>query len=308
MQYGFELMNYTIPTDNMAVEELVAEAGYGTDMAERLKQGGLDRIPLNKDSTLDRLINRCVTEIKDQAPELCGIVKGVMLAHSLPFLAPAHIPFIDLCLKNTGFDHGFKIAVSGQPCAVFHQVVQLAMTWLSREEKSGILLIGADQAHSAQERVFFNSAMGDAAVAGIITNVSAGNRIMASVTEAEIIACEGEMSSLDEIEEFRSKNPSLIRHCIESALEKAGITMKQVRYIIPHTPYRTIWDIIATLLRIPREKIMDDYIVGTGHFNSNDSFCHYIRACREKRLNRGDIALLINPGFGGSHGCTIIEV
>lgn len=309
MSYGFEIMDYEIPQNKISIEDLVTEAGYGADMIERLQQGGLRFIPQNIDCTLDKLINKAILKIKNKIPDFEKRIKGVILAHSLPFLAPANIPFFDYCFKNTNLENTPRIAISGQPCSILHQAVQISMSWLSKEENDcGILLIGADQANSPQERIFFNSAMGDAAFVGIISQNANNNLILSSVTETEIIACEGEMSAQKDIQEFRAKNPSLIRHCIESALDEAKIAVNDVRYIITHTPYHSIWDLMASLLRIPREKILDDYIVDTGHLNSNDSFCHYIRACNEKRLCKDDIAVLINPGFGGSRGCTVIRV
>jgi 3-oxoacyl-[acyl-carrier-protein] synthase-3 len=68
-----------------------------------------------------------------------------------------------------------------------------------------------------------------------------------------------------------------------------------------------IWDIVSELLRFPRSKIMTDYIEDTGHLNSNDSFVHYARAVTDSRLRPGDIALLVNPGFGGTRGCTALR-
>ena len=307
MRYGFEIIDCEIPQSMISIEELSIAAGQGLDVAKKLRDNGLGYIPHNTGSTLDKMVNRIV--LRNIGNENRGRIKKVLLAHSLPFLAPANIPFLDLCLHNSGLDDIVKIALSGQPCAILHQVLQLAMKWLSKEtDGSSVLVIGADQAYAPHERIFFNTAMGDAVFLGIVSNRSDRNIILSSVTGTEIVACEGENTSQSAIDVFRANSPPRIRRCIEDALSAARITMGDVRYIVPHTPNRNIWDTMAKLLKIPREKILDDYIIDTGHFNSNDSFCHYIRACNEGRLQKDSIAVLVNPGFGGSCGCTIIKV
>jgi len=67
-----------------------------------------------------------------------------------------------------------------------------------------------------------------------------------------------------------------------------------------------MWDPIAKILRFPREKILTEYMEQTGHLNSNDSYVHYIRAVNEGKIKEGDLALLVNPGFGGTRGSTLI--
>ncbi|WP_371821593.1 3-oxoacyl-[acyl-carrier-protein] synthase III C-terminal domain-containing protein [Catellatospora sp. IY07-71] len=68
-----------------------------------------------------------------------------------------------------------------------------------------------------------------------------------------------------------------------------------------------MWDTVANLLRYPRERIVTDFIRHTGHLSSNDTFVHYHRARMDRRVDDGDLVLLVNPGFGGSQGCTLIR-
>jgi 3-oxoacyl-[acyl-carrier-protein] synthase-3 len=308
MQFGFHAVDYELP-ERISVENLLHEANCDLNLLNTMHNNGLKNIPQNTESTLDKLVNVVVKRVANDVFNEHISVEGVILAHSLPFLSPRNIPFIDMCISGIGIKDAFKIAVSGQPCSIVHQALQMSMTWLSKNDiGSCILLIGADQVYSSNERIYFNTAMGDSAFVGVVTNKPTNNFILSSVSETEIIASEGDVSSPEEIDAFRAKNPSLIRHCIENALCAANITMKDVRYIVPHTPYKSIWDSMAMLLKIPREKILDDYIYDTGHLNSNDTFCHYARACREKRLVKNDIAVLVNPGFGGSRGCTVVRV
>jgi 3-oxoacyl-[acyl-carrier-protein] synthase-3 len=308
MKYGFECLVYDMPDNKVMVENLAKEAGYGDDMLTRLHDNGLRTVPVNQSRPLDYLVNKAVGKLISRIPDLAERTYGIMLAHSLPILAPTCIPFLSLCIKGYKMDNKKRVAITGQPCCILHKAVQTSICWLKDQPLgSGILLIGADQAYSAEERIFFGSAMGDVAVAGFITNNADRNIILSSVSETDIIAYEGEMSPREDIEKFRESNPMFIRHAIESALKEANLTLSEIKYIIPHTPYKMIWDVMSQLLRYPRSSILDKYIEDTGHLNSNDAFCHYVRACDEKLIVPGDTVLLVNPGFGGTRGCTVIK-
>ena len=85
------------------------------------------------------------------------------------------------------------------------------------------------------------------------------------------------------------------------------LDLNDIKYIFPHTPYTQIWDIMAKILDYPRERIWTNYIEETGHLNSNDSFYHYLKAIEQRIVKKDDVVLLLNNGFGGSRGSTILK-
>lgn len=308
MDFGIEELVYEMPPRLVRVDDLAREAGFGEEMIDRLHSGGLKYVPAGGDSPLHKLVRKAVSQLSSAVSDLPLRTRGVIFAHSVPLMAPADVPFLDLCFAGLGIDGAPRVALSGQPCAILHMGVQLASCWLKDlSNGSGILLVGADKAYSAADRIFFGSAMGDVAVAGFITRDTARNQVLASVSQCEVIAYEGENSAPADIARFRKLNPLYIRQAIETCLEKGGVGLVDLSLIVPHTPYTMIWDTMAELLRFPRERILTDYLDETGHLNSNDSFAHYVRAVREGRIQDGDLVLLVNPAFGGTRGCTLIR-
>jgi len=306
--FGFQEMALEMPSKLVDVHQLVRDAGFGDEMLSRLHNGGLHRVPVNDGKPLPDLVRAAINKLFKAMPDLSELTGGILFAHSVPLLSPANISFLSLCLEGYHLDDIPRVAISGQPCAILHMAVQVAGIWLNDcPAEKGILLIGADQAYSVQERIFFGSAMGDVAVAMFVSEKAPCNRVLASVSECEVIATGGEASPPEDIARFRSVNPLYIRHAIETCIKDGEIELDDLSYIVPHTPYTMIWDTIAELLRFPRQKILTDYLSETGHLNSNDSFAHYIRAVREGRILDGEVALLINPGFGGTRGCTLIK-
>lgn len=306
-QFGFEKLVYELP-EGRNVDLLVTEAGYGDEMVSRLHDGGLREVPVSDDGQLSDLVNRVVRKINSTAGNLAERTAGVLFAHSIPVLAPDGISFLDECLEGVGLENTPRVAVSGQPCAILHSAIQLSMSWLACvPDGHGILLIGADQAYHSCDRIFFGSAMGDAAVAGFLSAAARENIVLSSITNTDIIATEGELSPPEQVAAFRAKNPAYIRHAIGLCLDAANVELEDLTFIVPHTPYNMIWDAVSELLRFPREKILTDYLPMTGHLNSNDSLIHYAHAIQDERLRSGELALLVNPAFGGTRGCTLLR-
>jgi 3-oxoacyl-[acyl-carrier-protein] synthase-3 len=199
------------------------------------------------------------------------------------------------------------IPISGQPCSIYHFGVQTALRSIRRNKsKSKEIIIGFDIAVSNRSRFYFGSAMGDCVTIGLIGTDKIKYEIINSLSISNIIASNGENSPKNDITRFRLTNPSLIRTTIDKCLESASLKLSDINWIIPHSPYKKIIDIIVSIVDFPKEKIILDYISITGHLNSNDSFCSFSRSCNGKILHN-DIALLINPGFGGTCGVTILR-
>jgi len=307
MNYGFEEIVYELPKTSVDIKSLVQEAGFDEKMYERLKNGGLKKIPVSEEKNIGLLVNRAISKLIQKTPATTKHVKGIIFAHSIPSFCPQNVSFFGICLEQHGLNDIPRIAISGQPCSILHFAVQTAEYWLRGLPKDeGILLIAGDQAYSADERVFFGSGMGDVAIAGLIKRNTPRNRILACVSNTRIICVQGEASPDEDLALFRQLAPQLTRQTIMECLNKADVTLQDLSYIVPHTPYNAMWDPIAKILRFPREKILTEYMEQTGHLNSNDSYVHYIRAVNEGKIKEGDLALLVNPGFGGTRGSTLI--
>lgn len=311
MIFGFEELCCAVPARRQAIEELVTEAGMAPEAITRLHGGGVREVPVGDGSPLSTLLRRALVDLSECVSDIAARTYAIFFAHSTPTYGVLEDDFFGNCLSGFGLECVPRVAIGGQPCAITHQVVQIAIGRLKQAPVGqGVLFLAGDVAYRADDRLYFGAAMGDAALAGFLTRDKSRQRhqVLASISQTHIFAWEGEYSPPEAIAAFRRLNPSYIRSAIETCLSDADMKLTDIRFIFPHTPYIQIWDTVAPLLRIPREKIFTRYIGDTGHLNSNDSFAHYLRAYREGILSHGDIALLVNPGFGGSRGCTLLEV
>ncbi len=306
---GIEALVCVLPEARKTVQTLVQEAGAGDEYLQRLLANGLLSIPVDDEgSSVATLVTRAIRRLVADVPSVPSRTIAILYGHSLPFYAPEGHAFFETATEGLPFGDVPGIAIGGQPCSVMHSVVRLAAGMVAAAgDDHGVLVIGADKAYRPTERLFFGSAMGDGSVAMFISRRGASDRILSCISDTHIDAFDGERSDADAIAAFRAANPARIRVAIMRCLSEAGLTIDQVKYLVPHTPYGAIWDLVADLLRIDRARILTDYLGETGHLSSNDVFVHYERAVRDGLITAGDLTLLVSPGFGGTRGCTLIR-
>lgn len=222
----------------------------------------------------------------------------ILIAHSLPFIRGN-----ETSIRFVGDVPVFFL--SGLPCAIMHKAVEVAVQLISAKAHQKVLVIGADKAYSDKERVFFGTIMGDGVVALLISEHVKENFILGNKVSTTVYASDGENSAPEDIAEFRLKNAIMMRDAIKSLL--LFNHLKEVDYFVTHTSNRTFWDVMAGLLDYPRDRFLDSNIRNTGHMNSHDSFYHYIYWCKQGVIRTGDVVMLINPGFGGTQGATLIK-
>ncbi|MFI6999339.1 3-oxoacyl-[acyl-carrier-protein] synthase III C-terminal domain-containing protein [Nocardia sp. NPDC050175] len=283
------------------VQALAFDVGLPEAERRKLRDGGLRAVPIAK-SDLASLIREVVERL---AQTDC---RAVVFAHSLELDDTVCGHLVDLLKDAIPSLEQAPLLLSGRPCSVIHLGVELAARLWRRKPDGTVLLLGGDVAENHDARFFFGSAMGDAVVGMMFGGVSVLGDILATSSSWHVVAADGAASSADDIARFRAENPTAIRQTITDALAKADLTWSDLSAIVPHTPYRTIWDMIAQLCQFPRDRILDQGISETGHLNSNDVVVHMIAAIDDGRLSSGDVAALVSQGFGGARGCTLVRV
>lgn len=283
-EFAFELGSHV-----RTVEDIASICPPGE--AEQMRSIGLDQVPTDNERMLWDMMEAAYRRLETK-PDC------ILIAHSLPFI------------QTNGCDRALDPSIptyflSGLPCAIMHRAVETGAQLIRRGTYQNVLVIGADKTYSDQERVFFHTIMGDGVAALLLSERAEANLILSSWISTTIFAPEGENSAPEDIADFRQRNPAMMRAAIEKCLSLAGLA--EVDYFVTHTSNRKFWDGLSALCHVPREKFLDGNIRNTGHMNSHDSFYHYFYWRQQGVIQPGDKVMLINPGFGGSQGCTLLQ-
>lgn len=281
---------YKLGKEVRCVEEIAAECSK--EEIKHMYQIGLNKVPTDNECMLQEMIQDVCKQIT-QKPDC------ILIAHPLPFIREDGQD-MELCWSNVPLYY-----LSGMPCAIMHKAVEVASSFIEKGLYHSVLVIGADKAYSDQERIFFGTIMGDGVIALLLEEGIGTHQILSSYINTTILASDGENSNASDIAAFRRVNVSLMRQAMQKCLEKSSL--KNVDYYITHTSNREFWNSVAALTKIPREIFLDFNIQNTGHMNSHDSFYHYCYYCEKNMILPGQTVMLINPGFGGTQGCTLLR-
>lgn len=287
---GISEYSYVLGRSVRSVEQIAASRTAQEHI--QMRSIGLSQVPTDNERMLSDIIAQAYRKIGKKPDR-------ILIAHSLPFVRADH---------GTAMPCGDDVPtyyLSGTPCAIMHKAVEVGCGMLRSGACSRVLVIGADKAYCDEERLFFGTIMGDGVVAVLLEDCFQTDAILASHISTTVIAPDGENSDPDAIARFRRSNAALVAQCIQKCMKKAGVD--HVDHYVTHTSNRTFWDMVAPLCREPRGKFLDDNICNTGHMNSHDSFYHYLYWCEQGVIQPGETAMLVNPGFGGTQGCTLIR-
>ena len=274
---------------------MVSITEYAYELCERHPVDGFEsiqRVPMDDTRLLSDMICICNKHFTSK-PDI------VYIAHSIPFAKGRVGEKLSKMLDAP------VLWLSGLPCSITHMAIKIATAQIRTNKHQRILVFGADKAYSNRERRFFGTIMGDAVVGMMLEDGEGLHEVVATRLDTVLIASEGENSQVDAIQKYRDTLPFFLRDAYKQCLSESGL--EAVNYIAPHTPNRGVWDVFARLTSFERDSILDENIVQTGHLNSNDSFYHYFTHCENGTILPGQTAMLINPGFGGTRGCTILR-
>lgn len=263
------------------------------ELQQIIKANGLRKVYVENDRTAVSMIQEVFYQFKE-SPDY------IIIAHSLPYLMGKD----KLCANMRKIP---LINMSGTPCCIMHQAVQNAVELIKNKRYRKILIIGADKCYANYERIFFGTAMSDSVVGIMLSDSRENDIICGTKLNTWIIASNGVYSEEDTIKRFRRSNATFIKNIIFECLEENGFALSDLEYVICHTSNQGIWDQVSVLTKIPRSNFLDINITQTGHMNSNDSFYHYMNLKERGIIKQGKLVALVNPGFGGSQGCTLIR-
>lgn len=289
MKVGISQVQHILGLHHAAVTALTVSSELHQVMADN----GLNSVYASNDRHIGEMLKELLSRF-DVKPDY------VIMTHSLPYL----LGRTDVLDQIEGPP---AVNISGIPCCILHKGIQIAVSLVRSGRYKRVLVIGADKCYANHERLFFGTAMSDIVIGLLVEASFANNEILGSVVNTTILAPNGVYSPLEATSSFRMKNPSFVRTAIMDCLKQANIELGELDYIVCHTSNTKIWDQVSSLMKLPRSKFLDINISDTGHMNSNDSFYHYFDYVRKGVIQKGQKVMLVNPGFGGSQGCTLIS-
>jgi 3-oxoacyl-[acyl-carrier-protein] synthase-3 len=297
------------PAARLTVEEVAGTLGL-TEMEVKLfrRFHGLGAVCWDPGTSLTDLLLGAAAALEPLRGQEHRI-RYVLWARAFPTVAPYPAnPLAEVC-RALGLDHALAFAVTQQSCASALLAIDLAGRLLAADagaaaddagaEPLALVLTGEKAFTRDAQLLPGMSLFSEGASACLVSAAGARDRLLAYACSQR-----GEFDAAGGVsgEEFQQQYRPLLAEVIHRALAEAGLTLADLRLILPHNVNLVTWQRMCRLLGFPVDKVLLDNIAGNGHVFCADAFLNHQTACQRGMLHAGDRYLVATVGAG--HGAT----
>lgn len=203
-----------------------------------------------------------------------------------------------------GLTRATAIGVNQQGCASLFSAIRIGRDMLIAEpEIRAVLCVAADRFPPHTHREMTYNVVSDGACAALLRKDWRGNRILACghVTKGALWDA-SEMES-----EIIAAYFPTARSLIRETLDRAGLGIGDIDWIVPHNVSLRSWEILLGLIELPRERLFADNIARVGHTIASDNLLNLRDLLDSGRALEGDRLLLFTFGYGLHWSCMVVE-
>ncbi len=303
-------ISYVFPAGSRSVGELAGEAQL-TSSAETLESFGFGQVHVAEIESPYELALAAARQVLAESavdPETIGLLiyggtPGSMsfasatnaeesakgLCTMSRFKYPATRLQYDLDLPNA-----WTFAVDQLACTTLLAAARLARSLCLTEGIEHALCVSSEffPANAGREAIF--NCTSDAACAVLIERHGARNRIVSATNVTK-----GYYWDVDSLrDEIVASYFPTARHVLLRTIADAGWAPGDVDWIIPHNVSMRSWEILRSLLGLPKARVFTENIVRHGHTLAGDNFINYRDALDGGCIKPGQRIVMFSYGFG----------
>jgi len=199
-------------------------------------------------------------------------------------------------------DRASVVGLTQQACTAMLGAIRLARALLLAEPRQeSILCVTADRfpAGALYEQAY--SLVSDGASACVVSRFPAGYRILAC--HAITI---GALAHASE-DEMAGSHFSFSHRIITETLELAGLSIRELDWIVPQNTTPRVWQILARALGFPLDRVVRETVADVGHVISSDNLVNLAALEASGRVRPGERLLLFMASFGMNWQGLVLE-
>jgi 3-oxoacyl-[acyl-carrier-protein] synthase-3 len=315
---ALEAVSVYLPPERIPVETLAGPLGL-TDMQVKLfrRFHGLREVGRDPDASLYDLLMKAAAGL-DALRGQEHRVRYVLYARTMPVVGPYPAnPLHEVC-RALGLRHALAFTVTHQSCASGLLAIDMAGRLLAADSAGArdgqgsqdgplALILSGEKAFTREAQVFADTTIfGEGASACLVSAFGARDRMLAYASNVR-----GDFDSdtgANDARLQREYRPSLAG-VMRQALDEAGLTLGDIRVLLPHNVNLVTWQRMCLLLKFPRDRVVLDNIPTSGHVFCADVFANYQTACERGLLQPGDryLAAAVGAGGGATFAAMVFE-
>jgi 3-oxoacyl-[acyl-carrier-protein] synthase-3 len=286
------------PETSVPIENLAGPLGL-TDLQVRLfrRFHGLDVVRVDRDRSLRELLRSAVdglTALRGKENRVRYVIHG----RAMPVVVPyPENPLRDVC-RDVGLGHALTFTVTQQSCASGLLAVELAGRLLAADPHRDALalVLTGEKTFTRDARLLpGTSIFSEGAAACLVSATGRRDRLLAYVCHQR-----GEFDTEigESTERFQREYRPALASVMCRAVREAGLTLDDIRLILPHNVNVVTWQRLCLLLDYPVERVVLSNVATNGHVFCADAFANYRTALDGGLLREGDHYLVAAVGSG----------
>ena len=303
-------VTYSIPGFSENISETAKRLNINSNEAmifERIF--GLKKVPVDYDANCEKFMleaaRACLVESQVDPKKIKWLIHSHTSDHASPFGYSA----IRTVQQTLNLDNALAFAISIYKCCTIFAIFQLAeRLFQGLEDDETILLLTGDVAFTkVYQSIPGTTILTDGASAILLSKSSKKNRFIAMAVDVYGRYAKGIWCSKEDQIHFEKNYSSYSAQVIEKALEKANLTLDDIKIIFPHNVNTMSWNNTMNILRAPLKKIYLKNVAKTAHCFGSDPFINYRDAVDQGLLSPGDKYMLATSGLGSAFSAMIFE-
>jgi 3-oxoacyl-[acyl-carrier-protein] synthase-3 len=316
---ALEAVSVYLPPARVPIEHLADSLGL-TEMQVKLfrRFHGLREVGRDPDMSLSDLLMKAAAGLEALRGQEHR-VRYVLYARAMPVVAPYPVNALHEVCRALGLEHALAFTVTQQSCASGLMAIDMAGRLLAADtardpsRRAGdpagplALILAGEKAFTHDAQVFADTTVfGEGASACLVSASGARDRLLAytSNVRGDFDNATGENDA-----RLQREYRPLLAEVMLRALDEAGLTLDDIRVILPHNVNMVTWQRMCLLLKFPRDRVLLDNIPTSGHVFCADLFINYQTACERGLLQPGDryLAAAVGAGGGATFAAMVFE-
>jgi 3-oxoacyl-[acyl-carrier-protein] synthase III len=314
---ALDAVSVYLPPARVPIEQLAGSLGLTAMQVKLFRRfHGLNEVGRDPDMSLYDLLMKAAAGL-DALRGQEHRVRYVLYARAMPVVAPYPVnPLHDVC-RALGLEHALAFTVTQQSCASGLMAIDMAGRLLAADGPTApdpqdpagplALILAGEKAFTHDAQVFTDTTVfGEGASACLVSASGARDRLLAyaSNVRGDFDNATGENDA-----RLQREYRPLLAEVMLRALDEAGLTLDDIRVILPHNVNMVTWQRMCLLLKFPRDRVLLDNIPTSGHVFCADLFVNYQTACERGLLQPGDryLAAAVGAGGGATFAAMVFE-
>lgn len=307
---NLEQVSYYVPEKRLKIEDSLDRFSLNKTQAKVYSTFyGLEEIPCADDMSMADLICKPIESLIESGQIKKSQIKYIIHSHTAKVITRFGRSVIRDVQTRLQLDHAVVFGTSLNNCASTLNAFEMAAVLLqNHDDDARAIVVTGERAFTPTVQVIPNTSItGDAAAAVVIGVNQKTNKLLHLEMQMAGQFYRGIWLTTEESKAFEQVYVSRLSQTIQSAVEKAGLCLGDIKLILPHNVNLISWEKVSKALKFPLEKIYLNNVRKYAHCFGADILINYADAKADSLLKPGDCYLMATVGLGATFAAAVFQ-